>query len=829
MVKNLFLLLFVVAGSAVFAQPRQEINFNRSWKFYLGDDSLAKFEKYNDSKWRTLSLPHDWSIESNFIKDAAATSQGGSLPGGIGWYRKTFVLPAAAKDKLVTVVFDGVYQNSEVWVNGHYLGKKPNGYVNFSYELAEYLKPAPQKNIIAVKVDNSQQPNSRWYTGSGIYRDVKLVIKNRVYIDDSYTTVFSELFSTKKDSGFAVRWTLDNPNPIGVLLSVKFGSLENTTALRQKVAFEYTIADKTNSIVYKSGIDNRELEKYSGDIIGYETMDGVHFKNPVLWSVDNPYLYKAVFRLYQNGKLIDEVTKNIGIRRIYFDAAKGFFLNDKPLKIYGVCMHHDLGLLGAAFNKAAAKRQLTILKEMGCNAIRFSHNPPANALLDLCDEMGFLVIDEAFDMWRKKKNKYDYHLYFDEWHKKDLEDMVRRDRNHPSIIAWSIGNEIREQFDSTGTSITKELAGIVKQLDPTRPVISALTETLPEKNFITKAGAVDVLGFNYKDYDYLYLPQRFPNTPFIATETASALETRGVYKNNSDLLQTWPPDYKHQDNFDGGYKDFTAPAYDNTRAYWGNTHEKSWLAVKNNPHISGAFVWSGFDYLGEPLPYPKFPARSSYFGIVDLAGLPKDVYYMYQSEWSKKNVLHIFPHWNWKKGDTVDVCAYYNNADEVELFLNGKSVGRRSKTDSALHVKWQVPFEAGSIKAVSKSKGKIVMTKEINTAGPAYAIELAADKKMLAANGSDMSFVTARIVDKDGNLVPDADNEIQFALMGNATIAGTDNGYQADTVSLQSAKRKAWKGMLAAGIKAGKKKGNITVMASCPGLKSSTILLNAAY
>jgi len=487
-------------------------------------------------------------------------------------------------------------------------------------------------------------------------------------------------------------------------------------------------------------------------------------------------------------------------------------------------MHHDLGALGAAFNINAAKRQLKILKEMGCNAIRFSHNPPASEMLDLCDQMGFLVIDEAFDMWQKRKNKYDYHIDFKEWHKKDIEGMVLRDRNHPSVILWSIGNEIREQFDSTGTTITKELVSIVKDLDPTRPVTSAVTETSPEKNFITKANALDVIGFNYKDYDYAELPKRFPRQKFIASETASALETRGVYEFPADSIRIWPPNFKVQDTFSAN-KDFTCAAYDNTHAYWGNTHERSWLAAKRNQHIAGAFVWSGFDYLGEPMPYPKFPARSSYYGIIDLAGFPKDVYYMYQSEWSTKPVLHIFPHWNWKKGQLIDVWAYYNNADEVELFLNGRSLGIRRKNDSTLHVLWRVPFEAGTLKAVSRKNGKIILTKEIKTAGKPDKIELMVDKTNLKADGKDLSFVTVRILDSIGNLIPYADNLIKFSITGNGTIAGTDNGYQADTVSLKSHERKCWKGLSLAIIQSTEKKGNITLTATSPGISSATITI----
>jgi len=784
------------------AQPRSEIDFNEGWKFFLGNDSSVIDPKFNDSRWRSLSLPHDWSIESDFIKDAPATNQGGSLPGGIGWYRKTFTLPTTTKNKNVSIEFDGVYKNSEVWINGHYLGKRPYGYVSFSYDLTGYIFPSPQKNVIVVKVDNSQQPDSRWYSGSGIYRNVKLHVTNNISITISGIFINADKIENNK-----------------VDIAVSINVLNNS--LKRKIVDIYTnILDAKGNLVTSS---NNSVRKAIS--VGQEVFKGeLNIINPILWSPERPYLYKAVTKIMANGRLSDEKITYFGIRSFEFDPKKGFFINNKSLKIKGVCMHHDLGALGAAFNIVAAKRQLKILKEMGCNAIRFSHNPPASELLDLCDQMGFLVIDEAFDMWQKRKNKFDYHLDFKDWHKKDIEAMVLRDRNHPSVIMWSIGNEIREQFDSTGTTIAKELVSIVKNLDSTRPVTSAVTETFAEKNFITKANALDVIGFNYKDYDYSELPKRFPGQKFIASETASALATRGVYEFPSDSIRIWPPNSKVQDTFSAN-KDFTAAAYDNTYAYWGNTHERSWLAVKNSPHIAGAFVWSGFDYLGEPMPYPKFPARSSYYGIIDLAGFPKDVYYMYQSEWSAKPVLHIFPHWNWKPGQLVDIWAYYNNADEVELLLNGRSLGTRKKNDTILHVMWRVPFEAGTLKAISRKKGKIILTKEIKTAGEAARIELAADKTNLKADGKDLSFVAVSILDKKGNLVPDADNLIEFSITSNGKIAGTDNGYQADTVSLKSNKRKCWKGLALAIVQSTKKKGNITLTATSRGIPPASIIL----
>jgi beta-galactosidase len=368
------------------------------------------------------------------------------------------------------------------------------------------------------------------------------------------------------------------------------------------------------------------------------------------------------------------------------------------LKILGVNNHHDLGALGAAVNTRAMERQLEILKEMGCNAIRTAHNPPAPELLDLCDKMGFLVMDEAYDVWRKKKMKYDYHKEWDAWYKKDLQDLVLRDRNHPCIIIWSIGNEIREQFDSTGIPITKDLVEIVKSLDTTRPVTCALTENIPEKNFIYQSGVLDILGFNYKIDAYKDFPKIFPGEKMIATENMSALATRGYYKMPSENIHVCPPAYNEPfDTIPGKM----VSSYDHSYAYWGSTHEDSWAVVKTYDFISGIFVWSGFDFLGEPVPH-SWPARSSYYGIIDLAGFPKDAYYMYQSEWTDKPVLHVFPHWNWTEGDTIDVWTYYNQADEVELFVNDLSFKPKSKSKDSFHVMWRVPFQKGTLKAISK-------------------------------------------------------------------------------------------------------------------------------
>ncbi|GAB2824209.1 glycoside hydrolase family 2 TIM barrel-domain containing protein [Ferruginibacter profundus] len=806
--KRKFLLVIVILlCNELQAQVRQTIDFNNDWKFYLGNDSAAINEDYNDASWRIVNLPHDWSIEGNFSKDHPATNQGGALPGGIGWYRKTFTVPVSSKNKNVSIEFDGVYRNSEVWINGHYLGKRPSGYISFQYDLTPYLKWVNDKNIIAVKVDNSQQPNSRWYSGSGIYRSVRLVF------DDSYAYIDRKEVFVTTTKLYAKQ------------AKINFSTVINSTQKGVKsFLLLFDIYDANDKIVSSGGDFGDTIINFSGDRLVYNYSTSIYDHN--LWSVSKPYLYKAVIRVVSKGKVIDKYETTFGIRSIQFDNKNGFFLNNRPLKIKGVCMHHDLGALGAAFNYRAAERQLQILKAMGCNAIRTAHNPPAPEFLDLCDKMGFLVMDEAFDMWQKKKNKFDYSKDFKEWYKEDLENMVLRDRNHPSVFMWSIGNEIREQFDSSGKVMAKELADIVKRIDPTRPVTSAMTETFLEKNFIAQSNALDVLGFNYKDYDYDSLPQRFPGQKFIASETVSGLATRGVYQFPSDTNRIWPPNYKVQDTFTGN-KDLTCAAYDNTYAYWGNTHEKAWLAVKKRDFIAGTFVWSGFDFLGEPVPY-QYPARSAYYGIVDLAGFPKDVYYMYQSEWTNKPVLHIFPHWNWKAGDTTDVWAYYNNADEVELFLNGKSLGTRKKATDALHVMWRVPFAPGTLKAVSMKNGRTVLIEEIKTAGAPVKIELTADRKIIHAGEKDLSFITARIVDKDGNTVPDANNLITFSITGNANIAATDNGYQADTISFSSPQRQAWKGMALAIVRSSAKKGNSTLTAKASGLISGTIALKIA-
>ena len=789
-------------NKAVAEAPRSRISFNKDWKFFLGDEPEAKSPAFIDTKWRKLTLPHDWSIEGKFDEKNPAKPEGGGLPTGIGWYRKEFTAPINFKDRLISIEFDGVYKNSEVWVNGNYLGKRPYGYSSFAYEISKFLKAG--KNIIAVKVDNSAQPDSRWYSGSGIYRNVWLSSTAKVSAAKWGTSIKPTIFNIK-DGKAQVMLIVEN------VIQNKTGTNQNIKVINQIFDFDGKLVTKNESSLSK--IDT-SANTFHADM---------EMAEATLWSIKNPKQYRLVTQVVQNNIVIDKNETLFGLRDIRFDASTGFYLNDKQTKILGVCLHHDLGALGAAVNVRAIERQLQIMKAMGVNAIRTAHNPPAPEFLDLCDKMGFLVMDEAFDMWVKKKTKNDYHLDFPQWHKSDLEDMILRDRNHPSIILWSIGNEIREQFDSTGVDITKELVSIVKNLDKTRPVISALTETDAKKNFIYQADALDIYGLNYNHKLYQDFPKNYPGVKLLATETTSALETRGFY-DTADTIRRWPKDGKTK--FTEGNAAWSASAYDNVSAYWGSTHEETWKAAKKYDHVSGLFVWTGFDYLGEPLPYP-WPARSSYFGIVDLAGFPKDSYYMYQSEWTDKPVLHLLPHWNWEQGKTVEVWAYYNQADEVELYLNGKSLGKKSKQNDDLHIQWSVIFEPGTLKAISRKNGKDVLVSEVKTAGAPAKIELIADRKNIKADGKDLSFVTVRILDKAGNVVPDADNLVDFKVEGNGFVAGVDNGFQASLEPFKANYRKAFHGLCLAIIQSTEKVGTIKLTATSVGLSSSVILINA--
>ena len=803
MKKNFFLivsLLFLTCWQM--SAERNRINFDNDWRFYLekqGETVDAKAPEFDDSHWRQLNLPHDWSIELPFDEKSPAGTGGGALDGGLGWYRKTFTLPETDKNKLIFIDFDGVYRNSEVWINGHYLGIRPYGFSSFRYELTPYLYFGNKRNVIAVKVDNSEQPNSRWYSGSGIYRNVWMVLTDPVFVDHWGTYITTPEVS-EQSAGVNLNTTVRNA---------------------AKQAQSITL----NTVIYNA--EGKEVAKISTpqNISGNsaaEIVQDLKINSPTLWSDGNPYLYKAVSKIESKGKDLDTYETTFGVRYFTFDKDKGFILNGKPVKIKGVCLHHDLGCLGSAFNTRAMERQLEIMKEMGCNGLRTSHNPPAPELLDLCDRMGIIVMDEAFDMWKRAKTKYDYSHNWAQWHKKDLEDMIRRDRNHPSIFIWSIGNEIPEQSVPAGDSIARELSAIVKSLDNTRPITSACNRMgLRDKNYLASSSGIDLVGINYHLEMYDSVQFKYPGRKYIATETTSAFATRGEYNMPSEFIRRWADGERR--NNSAKNSNLTCSSYDNCSAAWGSTHEETWKMVKKRDYISGMFIWTGFDYIGEPTPYP-WPARSSYFGIVDLCGFPKDAYYMYQSEWTNKPVLHIFPHWNWKQGDTIDVWAY-TNCQEVELFLNGKSLGTKRKQGDELHLKWPVVYEPGTLKAIGRTDGKEVLTEEVKTASAPAKIIMSADRSSIKADGSDLSFVTVKIVDKDGIVVPHADNLVNFHLSGEGTIAGTDNGNPISLESFQTKDRKAFNGLCLAVIQSEEKAGTITLKATAEGLQGAEVVI----
>lgn len=794
---SLTILFLALSCGRAEKEVRSRDSFNQGWRFELGDHAGAEQGAFDDSVWRLLDLPHDWSIEGEFSADHPATPGGGALPGGIAWYRKTFSLPESDQGKSIYVDFDGVYKNGEVWINGHYLGIRPYGYSSFRHELTSYLNFGETPNVISVKVDNSRQPNSRWYSGSGIYRNVWLVKTGPVAVDHWGTFVTTPQVSETE---------------AGVNIQIK---IRNATGADDLITIKSTVYDRRNKLVAQVSTPDFALP-----VSGALAEQSMEVKNPELWSLEDPALYRVVTTLFRGSEMLDKYETPLGIRSFAFDKDKGFFLNGKAVKIKGVCNHHDLGALGAAVNVRAMERQLEIMKAMGVNAIRTAHNPPAPELLHLCDKMGFIVMDEAFDVWRIAKFGFDYSYEFDEWHQRDLEDMVLRDRNHPSVMIWSIGNEIMEQWDSTGIELTQRLAGMVRNLDPTRPITSGMNG--PDVyNYMIRSGALDLIGFNYKHEAFEKFQETFPGQIFIGAETNSALATRGSYDMPSDSVRRWP--LRWDIPFDQGNPDLSCSSYDNLSTPWGSTHFETWGIIKKHDFLSGMFIWTGFDYLGEPTPY-TFPARSSYFGVVDLAGFPKDGFYFYQSEWTDEPMLHLFPHWNWEPGQQIDVIAY-SNCDEVELTLNGQSLGSLTKCPERFNFLWRLNFEPGLLKAFGKKNGEVILTQEIRTAGEAHHIILEADRGLITADGQDLSFVTVTVVDQDGVMVPHADHQISFSLEGGGKIEAVDNGSQTSLEPFRATQRKAFHGKCLVIIRSGNSSGNLKLVASSPGLQAAEVTI----
>ena len=782
-----FFILACAIGCMLTAQARDRQNFDNGWRFVLADSAQMSKTDYHDTHWRALNLPHDWAVEGDFLCSNPSGAGGGALPGGIGWYRKTFNLQKKQGERYF-IEFDGVYMNARVYINGKEVGYRPYGYSSFEYDITPYLIAG--RNVVAVRVDNSDQPNSRWYSGCGIYRHVWFTKTADVHV---------------KHWGVHV---VANPD----------GRISVTADV------------ESQGKAYK--VRNQVFDAQGREV-------GLKVRRPHLWSVDDPYIYKVRTQVLVGGKVVDEVWTNTGFRSFRFDAKTGFWLNGKNMKLNGVCEHHDFGCLGAVVNEDAMHRKLVRLKEMGVNAIRSSHNPPAPELLNMCDTMGLIVMDESFDMWHRRKTQNDYARFFDEWHERDLSDLILRDRNHPSILMWSIGNEVLEQWSSAdadtltleqanlilnaghdastlakdgetsvNTLLADHLADIVRRYDTTRPITAGCNEPSPN-NHLFKGKALDIVGFNYHHQWIKDVPKNFPGRPFIMTESVSALQTTGFYTMPSDSVIKAPKEWWLP------YTDpsFKCSSYDNMHASWSSTHEETWDVVKHTPYVGGQFIWTGFDYIGEPTPY-SYPARSSYFGIIDLAGQPKDVYYMYQSEWTNRPVLHLFPHWNWLDGEQIDMWCYYNQADEVELYINGKSQGVRRKADShQYHVMWRVTFEPGEVKVVARKDGKEVRQQTIHTAGQPHHLQLSIDYQ-----GKNTTFVKVEVVDENGNRCPWAENQVFFDT--DATIIGVDNGNQTSLERFKDNKRKAFFGRCFVVLD-----GHGTLKAKSYGLPTATIKL----
>ena len=835
--KRLIIFLAVAAmtvSGCTNKNPRTVEDFNFGWKFCLGD-AEAQAPDFDDSSWRDLHLPHDWSIEGEFSAENPSTPSGGALPGGIGWYRKEFQTPKGVcnsyafdggsppitsprapsrEGRRVFIEFDGVFMLSSVYVNGHLCGTRPYGYSSFTYDITEFLNPEGKDNVIAVRCDNSDQPNSRWYAGCGIYRNVRLV--------------------TVEPTHFEYNGLYINPVVKDGMATVFIES--EIEGLQEGDRVFYAIKDADGKRVrFSEGADSAPWST------------AIAFMDPELWSPENPCLYSVEAIIRRGGRTLDRYSSNFGFKTCEWDVDKGFSLNGKNMKLLGVCLHHDMGCLGTAVHTRALERELGILKEMGVNAIRTSHNPPAPELLDLCDRMGFLVLDEAFDMWRKKKTEFDYARFFDEWHEKDLRDFIRRDRNHACVFMWSIGNEILEQWNSDEDNVenlsaeqanllmnfmsslpqykaaddnpnillAQHLAAIVNEMDPTRPVTSGCNETQPSNNLL-RSGALDVYGFNYHTWDYDKLREWYPDKPVFGSETASSLNSRGFYPQPSTDIQRQPEQWWL--TYETPHHQCTA--YDALCAPWADLHEHAWVEIRDRQWMGGTFLWTGFDYLGEPTPY-SWPSRSSYFGVVDLAGFPKDIYYMYQSEWRPDlTVMHLFPHWNWSEGDKVDIWCYYSQADEVELFLNGKSLGRSHKEGEQLRAQWLgVEWEPGTIEAVSYKDGVEVARDSRTTTGRPVALQAVADRTVIDADGYDLSYVTVTAIDENGREVPVADNMLSFSVEGAGELIGIDNGNAADTLSLKGSRKALFAGKALAVVRSlPGQKGNATLTVSSEGL-----------
>ncbi|MBO9204420.1 MULTISPECIES: beta-galactosidase GalB [Niastella] len=792
-----------------------------------GSDFPFVQNHFNDADWEQVTLPHDWAIKGPFFKGEPAEVGGGMgrLPSpGVAWYRRKLDIPVTDKGKMIYLDVDGAMSYALVWLNGNLVGGWPYGYNSFRLNLTPYIQPGGE-NQLAIRLDNPNN-SARWYPGGGLYRNVWLTKLSPLHVAQWGTFVH-----TKNVSSAAA--TVD--------LAV---TLENSATSDQRIELVtqiFTVNEKTG----KAGNKVATFPPAPHTIpAGQQTQinNSIIIKNPLLWGpapLQKPNLYLAVTRAYSNGKLIDEYETRFGIRTLVFDAEKGLQVNGKPVHLQGVNQHHDLGALGAAFNTRAAERQLELLRELGCNAIRLSHNPPAPELLELTDRMGFLVIDEIFDSWERKKTPHDFHLIFPDWYEPDTRSFIRRDKNHPSIIAWSFGNEVGEQYTGdTGAVVARKLADIVHDEDSTRPATASMNYAKPDMPFPKE---MDILCLNYQGEGirdapaYAHLKgirtpplypafhSKFPAKMIVSSETASALSSRGtyifpVYNGISAPVS---------DSTGGDPVNKFVSAYELYTAAFGASPDKVFASQDKHPYVSGEFVWSGWDYLGEPTPY--YSARSSYSGIIDLAGFKKDRFFLYQARWRPNlPMAHILPHWTWpERTGLITPVHVFTSGDEAELFLNNQSLGRKKKGPYEYRLRWDsVVYKPGTLRVVTYKNGKPWAADTVQTAGPATKLHLQADRNLLQTTGDDLSFLTLTITDAHGILAPEASDLISFSITGPGEIVATDNGDAANLEPFPSKERNAFKGLALVIVRAKKgMPGTITVTATAKGLTTAKTII----
>jgi beta-galactosidase len=759
------------------------VSFDANWKFNMGDVSNAKDPTFDDASWTSLDVPHDWSISLAFDQNSPAGSGGGYLDGGIGWYRKTFSLPASSSGQRVIVQFDGTYMDSTVYMNGTQICARPYGFVSYECDFTSSATFGGS-NVLAVRLNN-QQPSSRWYSGSGIYRHTWLKTVSPVRV--AYT-------------GTQVSTPQVSPTSATVNLSV---TLQNDSLSAVSASVASSILDSTGTQVAHGSAPATTLSAATNSTPGTATvMQNMTVSDPKIWSLTSPTLYSMVTTVTVNGSVVDTYTTPFGIRTFAFDANNGFTLNGESVKLNGTCNHHDLGALGAAVNTRAIEKRLQMLKDMGANALRTSHNPPAPEFLDLADRLGFLVMDEAFDCWDQGKNPFDYARFFDQWGVTDISAQVMRDRNHPSVIIWSIGNEIPDDNNAT---VAQSLISAVKAHDTTRVIGQAFAGASPGA---AVAPLEDVVGLNYAPYVYDSLHSSNPTWKFFASESSSAVRSRGIYELpvTSNILTS---------------SSNQCSSYDNSVVSWGTSAEGSWQSVNTLNFIAGEFIWTGFDYIGEPTPY-AWPSKSSYFGAIDTAGFPKDIYYFYQSRWNYggPSMVHITPmDWtSWTPGQSVPVYVY-SNADSVELFLNGKSLGSQNVVSTpgqpnSGHLQWSVTFASGTLEAKATKNGSVVVTDTVKTAGAPAGVILTVDRNAISADGRDLAYIEADVVDSNGIIVPQANNEITFSVAGPGALVGVDNGNSISHESYKGNTRAAFSGKALAIIQSTTSPGKVMVQAT---------------